>query len=125
MEAKEDDYVNGVNVMLLPTKGPYKFGLMLLNMLFTKELGHSLNYKLPKSTKAGLDEARVSQMMTLFSKCFKPTEYDIQDLLDKLNQKCWDAERTLEKARMKEEKCPPMRQDNMTTALTDEGDKQH
>ena len=38
LEAKEDDYVNCVNVMLLPTKDPYKFGLMLLNMLFTKEL---------------------------------------------------------------------------------------
>ena len=63
--------------------------------------------------------------MTLINKCFKPTEYDIQDLLAKVNQKCRDAERSLEKARMTEEKCPPMRQHNMTTALTDEGDKQH
>ena len=127
LEAKGDDYVNGINVMLLPTKGPYKFGLMLLNMLFTKEeLARSLIYKSPKSTKAGLDEARVAQLMTLISKRFKSTEYDMQDLLAKLNQKCRDAERSLEKARVKEEKCPPMKEDNnITTALTNEGDKQH
>ena len=57
-EAAEDTTINGINVMHLPARDAYAFGLQLLDILFTKEeLGSSLLMKSKKSDKPGLDAA--------------------------------------------------------------------
>jgi len=50
-----DEIINERNVMVIPTRDEYTFGLDLLGMLFTKEeTGNCLIYKSPKSTKQAL-----------------------------------------------------------------------
>ena len=53
--------VNGRNVMLMPTRDCYTFGLDLMIMHFTpEELGEPLVYASSKTGKPGLDKDRAS-----------------------------------------------------------------
>lgn len=91
--ADNDDLINGVNIAQLPASSPYAYGLLLLDILFTKEeLGCSLMYQRPgRSNKKGLDEKRVAQLVSLIQKRYKSNEYDMKVLVAKINQKCRDS----------------------------------
>ena len=83
--------INGINVMRLPARDAYAFGLQLLDILFTKEeLGSSLLMKSKKSEKPGLDSARVQQLLSLIDLRFGD-KWDIKTLTMKCNQKCRDS----------------------------------
>lgn len=97
MQCSRDDsevVINGVNVAQLPASTPYAHGLLLLDILFTKEeLGGSLMYqpRTGRSKKNGLDKKRVAQLVSLMQKRYKSTEYDMKVLVSKINQKCRDS----------------------------------
>lgn len=56
-----EDLVNEIDVIHMPTRDAYSFGLELLDMLFTpEELAQSLVYKSRRSNKDGLDKDKVS-----------------------------------------------------------------
>ena len=81
-----DALINGINVLRLPARDKYAFGLQLLDVLFTKEkLASSLLFKSKKSEKPGLDKARVQQLMTLVDKKFG-NSWDLKTLTQKANQ---------------------------------------
>ena len=83
--------VNGVNVMRIPSRDAYSFGLQLLNILFTKEeLAVSLLFKSKKSEKPALEQGRVEKMLKLIEKRFG-NDWDLRTLSQKVNQKCRDS----------------------------------
>ena len=54
------EQVNGVNLLHIPARDAYAYGLQLMDALFTKqELAGSLIFKSKKSEKQGLDQDRV------------------------------------------------------------------
>ena len=56
--------MNGIDVMLLPAKSPYIFGLMLLDLFFTKEeLARSLLFSTNKSERLALDQTKVAKVI--------------------------------------------------------------
>ena len=78
--------VNGVNVMRIPSRDAYSFGLQLLNILFTKEeLAVSLLFKSKKSEKPGLEQRRVENMLRLIEKQFG-NDWDLRTLSQKVNR---------------------------------------
>lgn len=84
--------IDEVDISSLPARNAYSYALTVLDTLFSKdELGASLMFKSPKSTKPALDEKRVKQLLTLMQKRYKPHEYDIKVLISKINQKCRDS----------------------------------
>ena len=87
--------VNGVNVMRIPSRDAYSFGLQLLNILFTKEeLAVSLLFKSKKSEKPGLEQGRVEKMLRLIEKRFG-NDWDLRTLSQKVNQKCRDSSKDM------------------------------
>ena len=57
--------MNGIDVMPLPAKSPYIFGLMLLDVFFTKEeLARSLLFSTNKSEKIGIGSNQICQSDT-------------------------------------------------------------
>ena len=84
--------INGRNVMRLPSRDAYSFALQLLDAMFTKdELSKSLLYKSNKSSKPGLDEGKVKQLITLVERRFSKEEWKMKTLISKVNQKCHDS----------------------------------
>ena len=80
-----EDFIHGVNISSLPAKDAYAYALILLDSLFTKEeLGCSLMYKSPKSSKPALDNRRVNQLISLVQKRYKPHEYNMKILISKM-----------------------------------------
>ena len=80
------EQVNGVNVMRIPSRDAYSFGLQLLNILFTKEeLAVSLLFKSKKSEKPGLEQRRVENMLRLIEKQFG-NDWDLRTLSQKVNR---------------------------------------
>ena len=56
-----EDIINGIDIIHMPCRDGYQFGLDLLDMLFTpEELARSLVYKSKKSNKDALDKDKVS-----------------------------------------------------------------
>ena len=57
VKTEDKEYThNGVNVMRIPARDAYSYGLQLMDILFTKEeLSSSLLFKSKKSEKPGLD----------------------------------------------------------------------
>eukprot|EP00731_Ephydatia_muelleri_P027172 Em0019g45a len=85
--------VNGVNVLHLPAKTPYLFGLQLLDMLFTRaELSSSLLFKSTKSERGVLDPTKVSRIIDIMNKRYNQTEWNMATFVSKANQKCRDSE---------------------------------
>ena len=67
--APPEDLVNSIDVIHMPTRDVYYFGLELLDMLFTpEELGQCLVYKSKRSwcNKDGLHKNRVSLLIIMF-----------------------------------------------------------
>ena len=61
-----EDIVNGIDVIHMPCRDAYQFGLDLLDMFFTpEELARSLVYKSKRSPKDGLDKDKVSYIIML------------------------------------------------------------
>ncbi len=87
-----DNCINGINVMRIPSRDAYAFALQLVDVLFPKEeLGSSLLFKSKKSSKQGLDSARVQQLLSLLDKRYGAERWDIKTLTSKVNQKCRDS----------------------------------
>ena len=87
--------VNGVNVMRIPSRDAYSFGLQLLNILFTKEeLAVSLLFKSKKGEKPGPEQRRVENMLRLIEKRFE-NDWDLRTLSQKVNQKCRDSSKDM------------------------------
>eukprot|EP00731_Ephydatia_muelleri_P010460 Em0005g1046a len=85
--------VNGVNVLHLPAKTPYLFGLQLLDMLFSRaELSSSLLFKSTKSERGVLDPTKVSRIIDIMNKRYNQTEWNMAKFVSKANQKCRDSE---------------------------------
>ena len=83
--------VKGIDVMKLPTRDAYSFGLQLLDLLFIKEerVG-SLMFKSKKSKKPALDEQKVTQLIELVQLRFG-NDWNMKLLQAKVNQKCRDS----------------------------------
>ena len=103
-----EDIVDGINVIRMPTRDTYSFGLELLDKFFTpEELARSLVYKSKRSDKEGLDKDKVSCMFLLL--CNKSTQVErimslikkrfsdvsMKLMVQKMNQKCIDKARSL------------------------------
>jgi hypothetical protein len=59
--------VNGINLLRIPARDAYAYGLNLLDSLFSKEeLFTSLLFKSKKSEKPGLDSVRVEKLLGKF-----------------------------------------------------------
>ena len=90
-QESNDSTVNGVNVMRLPARDAYAFGLQLMDIMFTKdELANALLFASKKSDKPGLDKDRVGKLMGFLEKRYGD-QWDIKTLTSKVNQKCRDA----------------------------------
>ena len=100
--------VNGTNVLLIPSKNPYTFGLSLLDMFFSKEeLSVSLLLYSSKSERAALDQAKFLKSLVrlnCFLKCiyydfipetmnkrYRPEDWDMKTFVTKAHQKCRDS----------------------------------
>ena len=84
--------VNGTNVLIMPSKNPYTFGLTLLDMFFSREeLSMSLLFSSSKSDRASLDQAKVSRIIEIMNKRYQPGDWDMKTFVAKANQKCRDS----------------------------------
>ena len=84
-------HINGINVMRIPSRDAYSFGLQLMDVLFTKEeLASSLLFKSKKSEKPGLDGERVQRLLGLLDKRYGD-QWDLKTFSAKANQKCRDS----------------------------------
>lgn len=93
-ELTRDNEINGINVMTVPSRDAYSFGLHLMDMLFTKdELAGSLLFPSGKSNKPSLDSKKVQTMMGLIRKRYGD-QWNIKLLTSKANQKCRDTKPT-------------------------------
>ena len=82
---------NGVNLLRIPTRDAYLYGLQLMDTLFTKEeLLGSLLFKSKKSEKLELDSEQVAKLLSYIDKHYGD-EWDIKTFRDKASQKCRDA----------------------------------
>lgn len=89
-EESRNNEIHGINVMTVPSRDAYSFGLLLLDMLFTKdELADSLLFQSPKSMKSALDTQRVQRLIGLVNKRYGDN-WTIKLLTAKVNQKCRD-----------------------------------
>ena len=92
--SKEDDQgviINGIDVLRIPAKDEYAYGLRLMEVLFTKEeMSESLLFESKKSDRKGLDQERVSQLFSLVDKRYGKNTLNIKKFKDKANQKCRD-----------------------------------
>jgi hypothetical protein len=80
--------INGVNIMQIPSRDAYSFGLQIMDVLFSKEeLGSSLLFQSKKSSKPGLDAEKVAQLLKCVQKRYKDSEWDMKTLTSKANQK--------------------------------------
>ena len=87
------DVINGISIMRLPSRDAYSFGLILLDIMFTKEeLGSSLFFSSTKSSKPGLEKERVNSLLKYIEKRY-PTNWNLKTLTGKINQKCRDSTR--------------------------------
>jgi len=87
-KAEGDD---GLANAYLSTKDCYGYALLLLDDIFSKdELSSSLMLKASRSSKPGLDEKRVQQLIGLVEKRY-PGKLDMKILISKVNQKCRDS----------------------------------
>jgi len=85
-----EQILNGVNLLRLPSRDAYSYGLQLMDILFTKEeLSKSLLFKSKKSEKPGLDQERVAKLLSLVDKRYD--QWDIKTFTSKANQKCRDS----------------------------------
>lgn len=83
---REESRNNEIHGMTVPSS----FGLLLLDMLFTKdELADSLLFQSPKSMKSALDTQRVQRLIGLVNKRYGDN-WTIKLLTAKVNQKCRD-----------------------------------
>lgn len=91
---KEDDQsviINGIDVLRIPAKDEYTYGLRLMEVLFSKkEMSESLLFESKKSERKGLDQERVSQLFGLIDKRYGKNKLDIKQFQTKANQKCRD-----------------------------------
>lgn len=80
-----------LNLRRISARDAYSYALQVMDILFTKEeMGHSLLFKSKKSSKPGLDQKRVEQLLGLVDKKFGD-KWDIKILTQKANQKCRDS----------------------------------
>lgn len=104
---------NGINVLRIPARDVYAYGLHLMDTYFSREeLGKSLLFESKKSEKPGLDETKVCKIfgklfdvnmcqlhdcflsIYLCTECMEKrygTEWDIKTFTQKANQKCRDS----------------------------------
>ena len=91
---KEDDQsviINGVDVLRIPAKDEYSYGLRLMEVLFTKkEMSESLLFQSKKSDRKALDTEKVSQLFDLVDRRYSKNKLNIKVFKDKANQKCRD-----------------------------------
>ena len=93
-EASEER-INGVNVMRIPSRDAYAFGLQLMDILFTKEeLAGSLLFQSKKSEKPGLNRESVEKLLGFLDKRYGD-QWELKTLTAKANQKCRDAKERL------------------------------
>ncbi len=82
---------NGVNLMRIPARDAYSYGLQLMDILFTKEeLSKSLLFKSKKSDKPSLEQERVSRLLGYIDKRYGD-QWDVKCFTSKANQKCRDS----------------------------------
>lgn len=82
---------SGINVMRIPSRDAYSFGLQLMDIMFTKaELSSSLLFKSKKSKKPSLDKVRVERMLQYMEQRYGLT-WDLKTFTGKANQKCRDS----------------------------------
>ena len=87
----KDNEIDGINVMTVPSRDAYSFGLQLMDMMFTKdELEKSLLFPSAKSDKPALDKKKVQRIIALVNKRYGD-KWNIKTLTAKANQKCRDA----------------------------------
>ena len=85
----ESEIINGINVLRIPSRDAYSYGLHLMEVLFTKEeMATSLLFASKKSEKQPLDRERVEKMLSLIEQRYGKTEWDLKTLTAKANQKC-------------------------------------
>ncbi len=95
VSVKEEELFSGINVMHLPAKNAYSFGLQLMEVIFTKEeMANSLLFKSKKSSKPGLPPEKVSKFLSLLDKRYGSDSWDVKVLTSKVNQKCRDVKVT-------------------------------
>lgn len=85
--------VGGISaqIMQIPSRDAYSFGLQLLDIFFTKdELASSLLFKSKKSTKQALDHGKVEKLLGCIRKRYGD-EWDLKSFTQKTNQKCRDS----------------------------------
>ena len=90
VKAEGESMANGVNVMRIPSRDAYAFGLQVMDILFSKEeLSISLLFKSKKSEKPGLESDRVAKLLGFIDKKYGDT-WDLKKFTAKANQKCRD-----------------------------------
>ncbi|KAL5493681.1 hypothetical protein EMCRGX_G014891 [Ephydatia muelleri] len=79
---------NRVDVNLLPANNIYLFGLVLLDLYFTKEeLSQSLIFPSTKSKKPMLDQEKVGTIIELMKQRFPDEKFDSKKFQEKANQR--------------------------------------
>ncbi|KAL5499903.1 hypothetical protein EMCRGX_G011372 [Ephydatia muelleri] len=81
--------VNGTNVLIIPSKNPYTFGLNLLDIkggtLYVTTVLQQ------QRVTASLDQAKVSRIIEIINKRYQPGDWDMKTFITKANQKCRDS----------------------------------
>ena len=89
-----------MDVNLLPANNIYLFGLVLLDLYFTKELSQSLIFTSTKSKKPMLDQEKVGTIIgkwlhkDIMNNIFPDEQFDAKKFHEKANQKCRDVNNT-------------------------------
>ena len=84
--------INGINILRIPSRDAYSYGLRLMDIIFSKEeMGKSLLFKSKKSQKPALDGEKVQQLLGLIDQKYGDKNWDIKTLTAQVNQKCRDS----------------------------------